>query len=109
LNTTHTTESYRAADQGRWTALPGRGVKRAPRPPAAPAGHSQSLQEPRCCSPSTKPSSASAPPRFIRRLRTERRITVVKLGKHIRIDSNDLDAYITASRQEPERAELLRR
>jgi excisionase family DNA binding protein len=38
--------------------------------------------------------------RFIRRLRTERRIPVVKLGKHIRIDSNDLDAYITASREE---------
>ncbi len=37
-------------------------------------------------------------PRFIRRLRAERRIAVIKLGKHIRIDSNDLDAYITASR-----------
>ncbi len=36
-------------------------------------------------------------PRFIRRLRTERRIPVLK---HIRIDSTDLDAYITASRQE---------
>ena len=41
-------------------------------------------------------------PRFIRRLRTERRIAVIKLGKHIRIDSTDLDAYITASRQEPD-------
>ncbi len=39
--------------------------------------------------------------RFIRRLRAERRIAVVKLGKHIRIDSNDLDAYIAAGRQEP--------
>ena len=39
--------------------------------------------------------------RFIRRLRAERRIAVIKLGKHIRIDSNDLDAYITASRQPP--------
>jgi excisionase family DNA binding protein len=38
--------------------------------------------------------------RFIRRLRTERRLTVVKLGKHIRIDSTDLDAYIHANRQE---------
>ena len=38
--------------------------------------------------------------RFIRRLRTEGRIPVVKLGKHIRIDSTDLDNYITASRQE---------
>ena len=37
--------------------------------------------------------------RFIRRLRTERRIAVIKLGKHIRIDSTDLDAYITANRQ----------
>lgn len=40
--------------------------------------------------------------RFIRRLRAERRIAVVKLGKHIRIDSNDLEGYIQASRQEPE-------
>ena len=39
--------------------------------------------------------------RFIRRLRFEGRIAVIKLGKHIRIDSNDFDAYITASRQEP--------
>ena len=39
--------------------------------------------------------------RFIRRLRAERRIAVVKLGKHIRIDSKDLDAYIDSSRQEP--------
>ena len=45
-------------------------------------------------------------PRFIRRLRTERRIPVIKLGKHIRIDSTDLDAYITASRQDAERAGL---
>ena len=47
--------------------------------------------------------------RFIRRLRAERRITVIKLGKHIRIDSNDLDAYITASRQEAGLADLRRR
>ena len=39
--------------------------------------------------------------RFIRRLRAERRITFIKLGKHIRIDSRDLDAYVQAGRQEP--------
>ncbi len=38
--------------------------------------------------------------RFVRRLRSERRIAVVKLGKHVRIDSADLDAYIEASRQD---------
>lgn len=38
--------------------------------------------------------------RFIRRLRSERRIAVVKLGKHVRIDSADLDAYIAAGRQD---------
>jgi excisionase family DNA binding protein len=38
--------------------------------------------------------------RFIRRLRTERRIPVVKLGKHIRIDSDDLEAFVRDSRQE---------
>ena len=42
------------------------------------------------------------PTRFIRRLRSERRIAVVKLGRHVRIDSADLDAYITANRQEPD-------
>ena len=35
--------------------------------------------------------------RFIRRLRTERRLTIVKLGKHISIHS---DACIHANRQE---------
>jgi excisionase family DNA binding protein len=40
--------------------------------------------------------------RFIRRLRAERRIAIIKLGKHIRIDSNDLDAFVAASRQEPD-------
>lgn len=38
--------------------------------------------------------------RFIRRLRSEQRITIIKLGKHIRIDSTDLDAYIQSSRQQ---------
>ena len=40
--------------------------------------------------------------RFVRRLRTERRIAIaiVKLGKHVRIDSADLDAYIAAGRQD---------
>lgn len=38
--------------------------------------------------------------RFIRRLRTEGRIPVIKLGKHLRIDSTDLDHYIDTGRQE---------
>jgi excisionase family DNA binding protein len=37
--------------------------------------------------------------RFIRRLRHERRLTFIKLGKHLRIDNNDLDAYIEACRE----------
>ena len=43
--------------------------------------------------------------RFVWRLRAERRIAVVKLGKHVRIDSDDLDAYINAGRQEPGQSE----
>ena len=39
--------------------------------------------------------------RFIRRLIAERRITFVKLGRHVRIDTADLDAYIAAGRVEP--------
>ena len=38
--------------------------------------------------------------RFIRRLRTQRRLAFIKLGSHLRIDSTDLDAYIHAHREE---------
>ena len=38
--------------------------------------------------------------RFIRRLRTQKRLAFVKLGSHLRIDSNDLEAYIHVHRQE---------
>ncbi len=40
--------------------------------------------------------------RFVRRLRADRRIAVIKLGKHVRIDSADLEAYISANREEPD-------
>jgi excisionase family DNA binding protein len=40
-------------------------------------------------------------PRFIRRLIAERRITFTKLGRHVRIDSSDIDAFIAAGRVEP--------
>jgi excisionase family DNA binding protein len=39
-------------------------------------------------------------PRFIRRLIAERRIPFTKLGKHVRIDTADLDAFIAAGRVE---------
>jgi excisionase family DNA binding protein len=39
-------------------------------------------------------------PRFIRRLITERRVAYTKLGKHVRIDSADLDAFVAAGRVE---------
>ena len=38
--------------------------------------------------------------RFIRRLRTQKRLAFVKLGSHLRIDSTDLEAYIDANREE---------
>jgi excisionase family DNA binding protein len=37
--------------------------------------------------------------RFVRRLRAERRLPFVKLGKHLRIDSADLEAFIDAHRE----------
>ena len=40
-------------------------------------------------------------PRFIRRLIAERRIAFAKLGKHVRIDSADLDAFAAAGRVMP--------
>ena len=39
--------------------------------------------------------------RFIRRLIAERRITYTKLGRHVRIATRDLDAFIAAGRVEP--------
>jgi excisionase family DNA binding protein len=41
--------------------------------------------------------------RFVRRLITERRIAFHKLGKHVRISSTDLAAFVAAGRVEPVR------
>ncbi|HUP70784.1 MAG TPA: helix-turn-helix domain-containing protein [Acidimicrobiales bacterium] len=38
--------------------------------------------------------------RFIRRLVAERRIAVVRLGRHVRFARHDLDAFVLASRSE---------
>ena len=39
-------------------------------------------------------------PRFIRRLITERRISFHKIGRHVRLLSTDIDAFIEAGRVE---------
>jgi excisionase family DNA binding protein len=38
--------------------------------------------------------------RFLRRLIAERRIAFVKVGRHVRIDPDDLEAFIAAGRVE---------
>jgi excisionase family DNA binding protein len=38
--------------------------------------------------------------RFLRRLIAERRIAFVKVGRHVRIDPADLEAFIAAGRVE---------
>lgn len=43
--------------------------------------------------------------RFVRRLVAERRIAFVKLGRHVRISTSDIDAFVTAGRVEPLTAE----
>lgn len=40
-------------------------------------------------------------PRFIRRLITERRIAFTRIGRHIRFEHRDLEAYVAAGRVEP--------
>jgi excisionase family DNA binding protein len=47
--------------------------------------------------------------RFVRRLIFERRIAFVKVGRHVRIASSDLDAYIRAGRVEVGAIPLLAR
>ena len=39
--------------------------------------------------------------RFVRRLIAERRITYMKLGRHVRIAESDLINYVTVGRVEP--------
>lgn len=41
-------------------------------------------------------------PRFIRRLVAEKRIPYVKLGAHLRLDSDDLDRFVDAGRVHPQ-------
>ena len=43
--------------------------------------------------------------RFVRRLIFERRIAFVKVGRHVRITSRDLDAFIAAGRVDALRRE----
>lgn len=40
-------------------------------------------------------------PRFVRRLISERRIAFVRLGRHVRITEDDIDAFIAHGRVEP--------
>lgn len=42
------------------------------------------------------------PVRFIRRLVADRRIRYYKVGRYVRLDTHDLDAFIAAGRVEPE-------
>jgi excisionase family DNA binding protein len=41
-------------------------------------------------------------PRFIRRLIAEKRIPYVKLGAHVRLDTDDLDRFVDAGRVHPQ-------
>jgi excisionase family DNA binding protein len=45
------------------------------------------------------------PERFIRRLIAERRIRFYKVGRYIRFDSRDLDAFVLAGLIEPRRGD----
>jgi excisionase family DNA binding protein len=44
------------------------------------------------------------PVRFIRRLIAERRIRFYKIGRYVRIDGRDLDAFVEAGRVDPSQA-----
>ena len=42
------------------------------------------------------------PVRFIRRLISDRRIRYYKVGRYVRLDAGDLDAFIAAGRIDPD-------
>jgi excisionase family DNA binding protein len=44
--------------------------------------------------------------RFVRRLVAERRIAYVKVGRHVRLDPADVEAFIAASRVEVRRSSV---
>jgi excisionase family DNA binding protein len=39
-------------------------------------------------------------PRFVRRLISERRVAFVRLGRHVRLATEDLDAFVAAGRSD---------
>lgn len=45
--------------------------------------------------------------RFVRRLIAERRIAFHHVGRHVRLSMSDLDAWLAASRVEPQTAEMI--
>jgi excisionase family DNA binding protein len=45
--------------------------------------------------------------RFVRRLIAERRIAFHHVGRHVRLSLSDLDAWLAASRVEPQTAEMI--
>lgn len=53
-----------------------------------------------CGASSPPPKRVGTSVRFIRRLVAQRRISYLKVGRHLRISSDDLDAFIAAGRVE---------
>jgi len=49
------------------------------------------------------------PPRFVRRLVAERRITHHKVGRYVRFHERDIADYLAANRVEAMRASIVRR
>ena len=49
------------------------------------------------------------PPRFVRRLVAERRITYHKVGRYVRFHERDIADYLAANRVEAMRASIVRR
>lgn len=55
----------------------------------------------RLCSVEEAAEHLSTSVRFVRRLVAERRIRHVKVGRYVRFDRNDLDAFLAAGVREP--------
>ena len=55
---------------------------------------------PTCNDVSAAADLLGTPTRFVRRLIAERRIRFYKLGRYVRIDRTDVEAFIAASRVE---------
>jgi len=64
-------------------------------------GHEEGRHEPQLVDVNTAANYLGVSPRFIRRLCSERRVAFFRIGRHVRFETADLDAFLEAGHVRP--------